>query len=72
LALLNDGVLAPEVVESSSSLPISQLYEILEKILRDNQILKTDEEEHKEKTRTIFEALVKLQKNFIGQSNKNK
>ena len=72
LALKGAGILAPEVVESSTPLPMSQLYELLFKILKDNQILQTDEEGNKEKIRTIFEAMLKLQKNYIAHSNKNK
>jgi hypothetical protein len=50
---------------------MSQLYELLFKILKDNQILQTDEEGNQEKIRTIFEAILKLQKNYIAHSNKN-
>jgi len=44
LALKGAGILEPEVVESSTPLPMSQLYELLFKILKDNKILQTDEE----------------------------
>ena len=51
---------------------INQTFEFLSKILKENQILQNDEEESTEKIQIIFYAFLKLQKNFIAQTNKSK
>ena len=71
MSLKNNGILTDKNLEFNTIRPLYLIYEAIVKLLRDNNIIKTESEESKTKIEVVFKEIMKLQKTFICQNNLN-
>ncbi len=69
--LKNNKTLSTKDLESKTIRPLFIIYEAVEKVLRENGIIKGESEEEKKKMECVFGAMMKLQTSFITQNKQN-
>ena len=71
VALKNNGTLPVNTLENLAIQPMYLIYEAVAKLLRDNNIIKTESEEGKVKMECALTAIMKLQDAFLRQNKLN-